>query len=68
LLAYSFPPSWGEILHAKILSKVVFPAPLAPIIVVVLPALKIPLIPLRIYFYLNFDLHGILDFFSLSLT
>jgi hypothetical protein len=47
-------------------SKVVFPAPLAPMIAVTWPALKIPLIPLRIsFFFVNF-LKGRFDFFYKS--
>ncbi len=40
------------------LSKVVFPAPLAPIIAVIRPALNIPLTLRRICFYLYFLLKG----------
>jgi len=52
------------------LSKVVFPAPLAPIMAVTRPDLKIPLIPFKICLSMNDFLNGILDlaFWSLILT
>lgn len=47
--------------------SVVFPAPLAPIIAVTLPDLKMPLIPLRIYLWTKDFLNGFLLFRDVSL-
>lgn len=62
LLAYLFPPSCGLSLHDIIFKRVVFPAPLVPIIAVIYPALKIPLTPFKIYFFLYAFLKGIQSF------
>ncbi len=50
-------------LHAKIFSRVVFPAPDAPIIAVTVPALKMPETPLRICFSFEVLRKGIAELF-----